>query len=185
MGATRVRTCGSGNDRVSIRAPAWGATSPDKRNDDERRCFNPRDIQRLGHEVRLIAPIYVNAFAKRQKSDARDAAAIVEAAQRPTMRFATVKTEEAQARAMVYRKRALLVRQRTQTVNAVRGGIWRRFGLVAPRDVANVEQLWARCAESLPELLVSAMAVLFERVDELNARIDEVDKQMRMLVREN
>ena len=134
--------------------------------------------------MRRIAPTYVNAFAKRQKSDARDAAAIVEAAQRPTMRFATVKTEEAQARAMVYRKRARLVRQRTQTANTVRGHL-AEFGLVAPRDVANVEQLWARCAESLAELLVSAMAVLFERVDELYARIDEVDKQMRMLVREN
>ena len=51
-----------------------------------------REIQQLGHEVRLIAPIYVKAFAKRQKSDARDAAAIVEAAQRPTMRFVAVKT---------------------------------------------------------------------------------------------
>ena len=122
-----------------------------------------REIQRLGHEVRLIAPIYVKAFAKRQKSDARDAAAIVEAAQRPTMRFVRVKTEEVQARAMVYRTRALLVRQRTQTINAVRGHL-AEFGLVAPRGVANVEQLWERfteCAESLPELVVSATAVLF------------------------
>ena len=79
-----------------------------------------REIQQLGHEVRLIAPIYVNAFVKRQKSDARDAAAIVEAAQRPTMRFVAVKTKEAQARSMVYRTRGLLVRQRTQTVNAIR-----------------------------------------------------------------
>ena len=62
-----------------------------------------REIQQLGHEVRLIAPSYVKAFAKRQKSDARDAAAIVEAAQRPTMRFVAVKTKQAQARSMVYR----------------------------------------------------------------------------------
>ena len=80
-----------------------------------------REIQQLGHEVRLIAPFYVKAFAKRQKSDARDAAAIVEAAQRPTMRFVVVKTKQAQARSMVYRTRGLLVRQRTQTVNAIRG----------------------------------------------------------------
>lgn len=139
-----------------------------------------REIQQLGHQVRLIAPFYVKAFAKRQKSDARDAAAIVEAAQRPTMRFVAVKTKEAQARSMVYRTRALLVRQRTQTVNAIRGHL-AEFGLVAPRGVANIEQLWeafTECAESLPELVVSTTAVLFERVDEL-------DKQMRKLVRES
>ena len=63
-----------------------------------------REIQQIGHEVRLIAPIYVKAFAKRQKSDARDAAAIVEAAQRPTMRFVAVKTKEAQARSKELRR---------------------------------------------------------------------------------
>ena len=82
---------------------------------------------------------------------------------------------------MVYRTRGLLVRQRTQTVNAIRGHL-AEFGLVAPRGVANLEQLWeafTEHAESLPELVVSTTAVLFERVDELNAQIDEVDKQMR------
>ena len=146
-----------------------------------------REIQQLGHEVRLIAPMYVKAFAKRQKSDARDAAAIVEAAQCPTMRFVAVKTKETQARSMVFRTRGLLVRQRTQTVNAIRGHL-AEFGPVAPRGVANIEQLreaFTECAESLPELVVSTTAVLFERVDELNAQIDELDKQMRLLVREN
>ena len=70
-----------------------------------------REIEQLGHEVRLVAPIYVKAFARRQKSDARDAAAIVEAAQRPTMRFVAVKTAQTQARSMVFRTRGLLVRQ--------------------------------------------------------------------------
>ena len=62
------------------------------------------------------------------------------------------------------------------------------FGLVAPRGVGNIEQLWevfTECAESLPELVVSTTAVLFERVDELNAQLNEVDKQMRRLVRES
>ena len=91
-----------------------------------------REIQQLGHEVRLVAPICVESFAKRQKSDARDAAAIVEAARRPTMRFVAVKTKEARARPTVFRTRGLLVRQRTQTVNAVRGRL-AELGLVAPR----------------------------------------------------
>ena len=124
---------------------------------------------------------------KRQKSDARDAPAIVEAAQRPTMRFVAVKTQQAQARSMVFRTRGMLVRQRTQTVNAIRGHL-AEFGLVAPRGVANIAQLWkafTERVESLPELVVSTTAMLFERIDELNAQIDEVDKKMRLLVREN
>ena len=77
-----------------------------------------REIAKLGHHVRLIAPAYVKPFIKRQKSDAADAEAICEAAQRPSMRFVPVKTEEQQANGIVFRARDLLVRQRTQCVNA-------------------------------------------------------------------
>src|SRR5437868_13127233 len=80
-----------------------------------------REIGRLGHTVRLIPPPYVKPFVKRQKNDASDAEAICEAAQRPTMRFVAVKTEAAQASAAIFRTRDLLVRQRTQHINAVRG----------------------------------------------------------------
>ena len=106
--------------------------------------------------VLLVAPIYVELFAKRHKSDARDTAAIVKATQRPTMPFVAVTTKEAQARAMMFRIWGLLVRQRTQTVNAIRGHLG-EFGLGALRGVANVEHLWVaftECAESLPELVV-------------------------------
>jgi transposase len=71
-----------------------------------------RAIQELGHEVRLIPPIYVKPFVRRQKNDAADAEAIAEAASRPTMRFVAVKTEEQQARSMIFRTRDILVRQR-------------------------------------------------------------------------
>src|SRR6202453_1133255 len=77
-----------------------------------------RAIRDAGHEVRLIPPAYVKPFVKRQKNDASDAEAIAEAASRPTMRFVAVKTEEQQARAMLFRTRDLLVRQRTQLINA-------------------------------------------------------------------
>ncbi len=80
-----------------------------------------RQIQELGHEVRLISPVYVKPYVKRQKNDANDAGAIVEAAQRPTMRFVAVKTEEEQARSVVFRARELLVRQRTQTIKCAAG----------------------------------------------------------------
>ena len=80
-----------------------------------------RELTRLGHEVRLIPPIYVKRFVKRQKNDAADAEAICEAASRPTMRFVAVKSEERQGVAVMLRTREMLIRQRTQTINALRG----------------------------------------------------------------
>ena len=79
-------------------------------------------------------------FVKRQKNDAADAEAICEAASRPTMRFVAVKPEEQQARGMRFRTRELLVRQRTQTINALRGHL-AEFGVVAPRGPAYVGRL--------------------------------------------
>lgn len=80
-----------------------------------------REISKLGHTVRLIPPSYVKPFVKRQKNDAADAEAICEAAQRPSMRFVAIKDEEQQANGVVFRARDVLVRQRTQCINALRG----------------------------------------------------------------
>ena len=79
-----------------------------------RPLLGARDRQARAMTVRLIPPAYVKPFVKRQKNDAVDAEAICEAAQRPTMRFVAVKSEEQQATAVVFRARDLLVRQRTQ-----------------------------------------------------------------------
>jgi transposase len=83
-----------------------------------------REIAKLGHRVKLIAPMYVKPFVKRQKNDAADAEAICEAALRPTMRFVALKSATKQASASVFKVRDLLVRQKTQIINAMRG-IWR------------------------------------------------------------
>ena len=112
-----------------------------------------REIGSLGHAVRLVPPIYVKAYVKRQKNDASDAEAICEASSRPTMRFVAVKTEEQQARGMLFRTRDLLVRQRTQTINALRGHL-AEFGVIAPQGPAHVGRLASALegpASGLPE----------------------------------
>ena len=99
-----------------------------------------REISGYGHEVRLIAPRYVEPFIKRQKNDAADAEAIVEAAQRPTMRFVEPKSTEQQACAVAFRTREQLVKQRTETVNALRSHLY-EFGHVAPTSIGFVARL--------------------------------------------
>jgi transposase len=96
--------------------------------------FWGREIGKLGHEVRLIPPAYVKPFVRRQKNDAADAEAICEAAQRPNMRFVPVKNEEKQGAAAVFRVRELLIRQRTQTIDALRGHLT-EFGEVVPQGL--------------------------------------------------
>ena len=91
-----------------------------------------RELARHGHTVRLTPPIYVKPFVKRQKDDMAEAEAICEAAQRSSMRFVQVKQEEQQASSVVFRARDLLVRQRTQTINALRGHL-AEYGWVVPR----------------------------------------------------
>jgi transposase len=90
-----------------------------------------RALRALGHEVRLIPAAYVKPFVKRNKTDARDAAAICVAAGRPDMRPVAVKSEEQQASRALERSRELLIKQRTQLMNSIRAcwpssGSWRR-----------------------------------------------------------
>ena len=147
-----------------------------------------REIGKLGHEVRLIPPIYVKPYVKRQKNDAADAEAICEAAQRPTMRFVAVKSEESQAGAMQLGVRMLLVRQRTQTINALRGHL-AEFGLVAPKGPAHVARLaWALEGEegaALPALTREMGALLLEQIAELDGKVKELDRTLRAAARED
>jgi transposase len=91
-----------------------------------------RELQALGHTVRLIPPSYVKAYLKRSKNDANDAAAICEAVTRPSMRFVPIKTKEQQAALMLHRTRQLLVRQRAMLSNALRGHL-AELGIVSAK----------------------------------------------------
>src|SRR5271170_2593101 len=102
--------------------------------------FWSREISKLGHEVRLMAPSYVKAYVRRQKNDAADAEAICEAVSRPTMRFVPTKSAERQSVLVLHRTRELLVRQRTMLINAIRGHC-AEFGIVAPQGARRAAEL--------------------------------------------
>lgn len=142
-----------------------------------------RVIGELGHEVRLIPPIYVKPFVRRQKNDAADAEAIADAASRPTMRFVAVKTAEQQARAMVFRTRDLLVRQRTQLINALRGHL-AEHGVVAPQGMANVAKLADALTEadrgSLPSLVRDIGKLYLDQIDMLTGKIKGLERQLKV-----
>ena len=146
-----------------------------------------REIGKLGHAVKLVPPVYVKPFVKRQKNDAADAEAICEAASRPTMRFVAVKPEEQQARGMRFRTRELLVRQRTQTINALRGHL-AEFGVVAPRGPAYVGRLAAAIEDAdsgLPDAVRELGALLLGQVAALDARIAGLENALRARARED
>ena len=139
-----------------------------------------REIRRLGHAVRLIPPAYVKPFVKRQKNDAADAEAICEAAQRPTMRFVVPKSEQAQAAALVFRARDLLVRQRTQIINALRGHLM-EFGIVVAKGPAHVPQLvqvLEDAAEPIPEIARPILQMLVETLCGLDEQIARLDREV-------
>jgi transposase len=141
--------------------------------------FWARELRALGHEVRLMPPQYVKAYVKRGKNDAADAAAICEAVTRPSMRFVPVKSEEQQSALTMHRIRELLVRQRTQLINAVRGHL-AEFGLVEAQGPWNVPRLLASMQEDrrVPELARQVLELLAAQLGEVGQRIAEVDARI-------
>ena len=141
-----------------------------------------------GFIVHILPPAYVKPFVKRQKNDMADAEAIAEAASRPTMRVVSVKTEEQQARAMLFRVRDLVVRQRTQTINSLRG-LLAEYGLVAPKGRVNIKNLEAvledREDSRLPGLAREMADMLMKQIREFDGRIVELDRQGQAAARED
>lgn len=146
-----------------------------------------REISKLGHNVRLIAPQYVKPFVKRQKNDAADAEAICEAAQRPTMRFVAVKSEEQQASAAVFRARDLLVRQRTQIINALRGQLAEYGWIVAqgPSHVARLVAVVDDPTSGLPQAARAVFAIMVETFKALDERIRQLDAEIARRAKED
>src|SRR5215212_7145644 len=128
-----------------------------------------RELRSLGHDVRLIPPQYVRPFVKTNKNDAADAEGICEAIVRPNMRFVPIKSVAQQAAMMLHRTRALLLRQRTQLINAVRGHL-AEFGLIARRGAHNIQKLTDLVrdteADKLPDAARAMLVLLLEQIRE-------------------
>jgi len=147
-----------------------------------------RQLSRLGHRVKLMPPIYVKPYVKRGKTDAGDAEAIAEAVTRPTMRFVAVKSLDQQSMLALHRTRDLLIRQRTQLVNMIRGQL-AEFGIVLAKGIQHVlkftGQLLGGEAPDIPPLAASVIVALAEQLRDLQARIGGLDKDIRTWSRGN
>lgn len=144
-----------------------------------------RELARHGHDVRLIPPIYVKPFVKRQKNDVADAEAVAEAALRPTMRSVAVKTAGQQAQAMLFRTRDLLVGQRTQLINALRGHL-AEHGIVLAKGIGNIDRLATRLEEeALPDLVRDMARLYLDRIAGLSGEIDKLDGRIAAAAKES
>ena len=147
-----------------------------------------RELSALGHTVKLMPPAYVKPYVKRGKTDAGDAEAICEAVTRPTMRFVAIKSPDQQAILMLHRVRDLLIRQRTQLVNMIRGQL-AEFGIVLAKGIQHalrlIEQLLDGEALELPALAAKIMISLAQQVRDLQARIGDLEKDLMVWFRGN
>jgi len=147
-----------------------------------------RELQALGHKVRLMPPAYVKPYVKRQKNDATDAEAICEAVSRPNMRFVETKTPEQQSCLTLHRTRHLFIRQQTSVINAIRAHL-AEFGIVAPVGRNGVDQLLGVVGDledqRLPETARASVAALGAQLRMLKAQILEFDRMIRAWHRSN
>ena len=147
-----------------------------------------RELTKLGHQVRLMPAKDVKAYVKRNKNDAADAEVICEAVRRPTMRFVQVKSAEQQGRLMLHRTRDLLMRQRTQLINALRAHL-AELGIVAAQGNAGLKELLKIIAgERDPRLPVDAHAslvVLAAGLHAVQTMIGSIDKRIIIEHRSN
>jgi transposase len=147
-----------------------------------------RELRKLGHEVRLMPAKDVKAYLKRNKNDAADAEAICEAVRRPTMRFVQVKSAEQQGQLMQHRTRDLLIRQRTQSINAFRAHL-AELGIVAAQGDAGVTELLAIVADEqdtrLPIDARASVIVLAAQLEAMRTLIGSIEKRIKTQHRSN
>lgn len=137
-----------------------------------------RELEKLGHTVRLMPPNYVKPYVRRNKNDAADAAALCEAVSRPSMRFVTAKTPRQQAASGIHRVRELLVKQRTAVTNSLRG-LMAEFGIVARQGMPGINELLAIVDDSedirIPDPLRAGLMALAATCRSLETELEKVE----------
>jgi len=143
--------------------------------------FWARELGRLGHDVKLMAPSYVKPYVKRQKNDTADAEAICEAVSRPSMRFVGAKTPMQQSTLVLHRTRLMLMRQRTQLSNAMRGHMG-EFGIVAPIGRKGLQKLISIIAdeadERVPASARACLQMLAGQLELVNVQVLDIDRRV-------
>lgn len=147
-----------------------------------------RQLSALGHDVRLIPANYVKPYVKRGKSDAADAEAICEAVTRPTMRFVAIKTEEQQSVLFLHRARDLIVRQRTQVSNMLRG-LLAEFGIAIAQGIGSAvrfaKDVLDKDRPDIPEAAVDVLTSLSNQLVALHLRIRWYEMRMRLQAKQD
>jgi transposase len=147
-----------------------------------------RELIKLGHEVRLMPPAYVKPYVKRGKTDAADAEAVCEAVTRPTMRFVPVKSPEQQAALSMHRTRDLLVKQRTQTINMIRG-LLAEFGIDIPKGLERAllmaRQIVDGKSPDVPIEAAKIVGTLSQQALDTHVRLREIDRDLAVWLRGN
>lgn len=147
-----------------------------------------RELQKLGHTVKLMAPQFVKPYVKGNKNDANDAEAICEAVSRPTMRFVAIKTIEQQDIQSVHRIRTILIQQRTAKVNHIRG-LLAEYGVVVERRIEKLRKTLPLVLEDAENGLTFDFRVLLQELQQdltaLDNRVGELDKKIQLLASNN
>lgn len=147
-----------------------------------------RTLRQLGHDVRLLPAQYVRPYVKTNKNDAADAEAICEAMTRPTMRFVPIKEEGQQEILVLHRVREMLMRQRTQLINGIRGHLT-EFGIVGPQRTHRVglliEVIRDESDHRLPMAARQALQLLVEQLEQVAVKLAAIDTELVALAREN
>jgi transposase len=147
-----------------------------------------RELIKLGHEVRLMPPAYVKSYVKRGKTDAADAEAVCEAVTRPTMRFVPVKSPEQQAALSMHRTRDLLVKQRTQLINMIRG-LLAEFGVDIPKGLERAllmaRQIVDGKSPDVPIEAAKIVGTLSQQALDTHVRLREIDRDLLIWLRSN
>ena len=148
-----------------------------------------RELQSLGHDARIIDPRLVSPYRQQGrtgKNDANDAAAVCEAAARPSMSFVPIKNPEQQAILMVHRRRRSIVADHSRTANQIRGFL-AEFGVVVPKGVQVLKQRWPELrrqfADQLPGLAWQELDALYARLRELHLQTLAYDRQIKAFVK--